>query len=178
MKPPIREQVTGHVRGPVTHHASHVLLRYSSLVVALLAHVAVAEAQRATDQLSWLSGCWERRTTNGVVEEQWSSNTGGMLLGFGRTLRRDSLIEYEFMRIYPAGDTLVLEAQPSRQARAEFRAMPPFAPEVVFSNPAHDFPQRVIYRRSGDSLLARIEGTRGGQARVIHFPYVKASCPR
>lgn len=149
--------------------------RYSLLLVIL---ASAAQAQRPTDQLSWLTGCWERRTTSGAVEELWSSNAGGMLLGWSRTVRRDSVIEYEFMRIYPAGDTLVFEAQPSRQAKAEFRAMPPFAPEVVFANPAHDFPQRVIYRRSGDSLLARIEGTRGGQLRAIHFPYVRAACAR
>ena len=102
MKLTIAEQVTGHVRGPVTNHASPVLIRYSALVVALLAHVTVAGAQRPTDQLSWLSGCWERRTANGVVEEQWSSAAGGALLGFSRTLRRDSLVEYEFMRIFSA----------------------------------------------------------------------------
>ena len=33
------------------------------------------------------------------------------------------------------------------------------------SNLAHDFPQRVIYRRDGERLAARIEGTVGGQAR-------------
>jgi hypothetical protein len=37
---------------------------------------------------------------------------------------------------------------------------------------AHDFPQRVIYRRRGaDSLLARVEGMRGGQLRGLDYPY-------
>jgi hypothetical protein len=44
--------------------------------------------------------------------------------------------------------------------------------EVVFENLTHDFPQRVIYRRSADgSVAARIEGTRNGQLRGIDFPY-------
>ena len=101
-----------------------------------------------------------------------------MLLGFSRTVRRDSVVEYEFVRIFAVGDTLVYEAQPSRQAKTEFRAVPPFTPEVVFTNPTHDFPQRVVYRRSGDSLVARIEGTRGGQLRVIPFPYARVPCAR
>jgi hypothetical protein len=151
--------------------------RWAIVGVALHA-AATLEAQRPTDQLSWLSGCWERRTANGVVEEQWSSNAGGMLHGFSRTVRRDTIVEYEFMRIFSTGDTLVFEAQPSRQAKAEFRAVPPFTPEVVFANPAHDFPQRVVYRRSGDSLLARVEGTRDGRLRVIPFPYVRVPCPK
>ena len=30
---------------------------------------------------------------------------------------------------------------------------------VVFENPMHDFPQRILYWRDGDQLVARIEGT-------------------
>jgi hypothetical protein len=133
---------------------------------------------RPTDALGWLTGCWERRTATGVIEEQWSSVVGGMLLGFSRTVRRDSVTEYEFVRIYNAGtDTLIYDAQPARQARTEFRAVGPFEPEIVFANPAHDFPQRIVYRRvSKDSMIARIEGTRGGQTRTITFPYVRARC--
>lgn len=101
-----------------------------------------------------------------------------MLHGFSRTVRGDTVVTFEFVRIYSAGDTLVYEAQPSRQPKAEFRAVAPFGPELVFANPAHDFPQRVIYRRSGDSLLARIEGTRAGQHRVIPFSYARVPCPQ
>lgn len=112
-----------------------------------------------------------------MVEEQWSSPTGGVLLMFGKTLRGDSLVEYEFVRVYGKGDTLVYDAHPSGQEPAEFRATPPFADAVTFSNPAHDFPQRVIYRRVGsDTLQARVEGTRNGQARGFDFPYRRVTC--
>ena len=148
----------------------------AAVLVACMFLPSVLGAQRPTDQLSWLTGCWERRTRTGTVEEHWSSSAGGMLHSYGRTLRNDSIVDYEFVRIFSAGDTLVYEANPSGQQRAEFRAVSPFSPELVFSNPAHDFPQRVIYRRSGDSLLARIEGMRGGQLRVVHFPYRRVTC--
>ena len=32
------------------------------------------------------------------------------------------------------------------------------ASSVVFENLQHDFPQRIIYRRDGDRLCARVEG--------------------
>ena len=49
--------------------------------------------------------------------------------------------------------------------------------EVIFENPEHDFPQRIIYRRRGaDSLIARIEGTRGGQPGGVDFPYRRVAC--
>lgn len=48
---------------------------------------------------------------------------------------------------------------------------------LVFSNPAHDFPQQVSYRRvSRDSMVARIEGTRGGQVRGINYPVKRVRC--
>ena len=48
--------------------------------------------------------------------------------------------------------------------------------EAVFENPAHDFPQRVIYKRDGDKLNARIEGTKDGKTRGIDFPYTRIAC--
>ena len=153
--------------------------RSEALLVALTFVPVFAGAQaRPVESLRWLSGCWERRTPTAYIEEQWSSTAGGMLVGFAKTTVRDSVREYEFVRISAVGDTLVYHAQPSRQQPAEFRAAPPYDSVVTFSNPAHDFPQRVAYRRVGaDSIVARIEGTRGGQARTISFPFRRVACP-
>ena len=44
--------------------------------------------------------------------------------------------------------------------------------EVVFENPTHDFPQRIIYRKGADrSVTARIEGVIDGKARGVDFPF-------
>ena len=151
-----------------------VLAVFSALV---LGAVPLAGQTRPTDALAWLTGCWERRTATALIEEQWSSAAGGMLIGFAKTTVRDSVREYEFIRIYSVGDTLVYHAQPSRQQPAEFRAVPPYDSVVTFANPAHDFPQRIIYRRAGrDSIRARTEGTRNGQSRGVDYPYARAVC--
>jgi hypothetical protein len=151
---------------------------WSSLALLALCASNAATQGRPTDSLGWLTGCWERRTASSVVEEHWSPANAGTLLGFSRTVRRDTVVEYEFLRLYSIGDTLVYEAHPSRQARTEFRAIPPFEPEIAFANPAHDFPTKIVYRRVGnDSLVARIEGMRGGQLRTISFPFARVRCP-
>ena len=161
---------------PRNNRISRCSLAFFLLLVAAPALAQSAKA-RPTDKLAWLTGCWEWRSPRGVVDEHWSSTSGGMLLGFSRTMRGDSITEYEFVRIYNAGDTLVYDAHPSRQERAEFRAVGPFESSVVFENPTHDFPQRVIYRRAGaDTLMARVEGTRNGQTRGFDFPYVRTRC--
>lgn len=103
---------------------------------------------------------------------------GGTMLGMSRTTRGDTLVEFEQLRIFERDGKLVYAAQPSRQALTEFTSTTVSDTLLVVENPSHDFPQRIHYRRAGaDSLVARIEGTMGGQARGIDFPYVRAACP-
>jgi hypothetical protein len=99
------------------------------------------------------------------------------MVGVGRTTAGDSLVEYELVLVRRAGDRLLYEAHPSGQPSATFAAGETSDSMVVFENPAHDFPQRVGYRRlSGDSLGAWIEGTVGGHVRRIDFPYRRSRC--
>jgi hypothetical protein len=128
--------------------------------------------------LGWLAGCWERTTGATVIEEQWMRPRGRVMLGVGRTTRRDTVVEFEQLRIFERGGRSVYAALPSGQSLAEFEAATTSDSLVTFENPAHDFPQRIIYRRRGaDSLIARIEGTRGGQVRGVDFPYRRVACP-
>jgi hypothetical protein len=136
-------------------------------------------AQRAADvnQLGWLIGCWASRAGTRLIEEQWMAPRGGTMLGMSRTVRNDTLIEFEHLRVFQRGARVVYAAMPSGQAMAEFEAVATTDSVVVFENPAHDFPQRIIYRRRGaDSLLARIEGSRAGVTRGVDFSYGKRGC--
>jgi hypothetical protein len=99
------------------------------------------------------------------------------MLGTGRTIRRDSLIEYEFVVLREDGERLAYEAHPSGQAGATFKSISITDSSVTFENLANDFPQRVGYNRRGtDSVVAWISGPRGGATRRIDFPYKRAKC--
>ncbi|HET9439359.1 MAG TPA: DUF6265 family protein [Longimicrobiales bacterium] len=143
------------------------------LAVALLL-TSTQEAMIA--RAGFLQGCWEQRSGTRLVEEQWLKPRAGTMLGMSRTVRGDTLVEYEFVRIYQKADQLIYAAQPSGQAPAEFRSTTIEPNHIIFANPQHDFPQRIIYRAAGDSLIARIEGARHGESRGIDFRYARASC--
>jgi len=129
-------------------------------------------------KLTWLAGCWELKAGARLVEEQWTSPRGGLMLGASRTVRNDSLVEFEQVRIEQRRQALVYVASPSRQATAEFTATSSSDSAVVFENPAHDFPKKIFYRRQGgDSLVAGIEGPRAGTTRTINYPYRRVACP-
>lgn len=131
------------------------------------------------DRIGWMAGCWESAGPRRVVEEQWTRPRGGTMMGVSRTVMGDSTREYEFTRIVEREGALVFVADPSGQARTEFVARAATADSVAFENPAHDFPQRIVYRRAaaGDSLHARIEATRDGQVRGADFRYARVACP-
>jgi len=162
----------------VARLARHALRMFVIVAGTAAALGAQAPRPRPTAALGWLAGCWLRESGARRVEEHWLAPRGGTLLGVSRTTRADTVVEYEFMRIADAGDSLLFAAAPSGQPPAEFRGHAVGPGEVVFANPGHDFPQRIRYRRAGaDSLVARIEGTRGGVERAVDFPYARTACP-
>jgi hypothetical protein len=147
------------------------------VAMLLLGASAAGPAARVT-RLAWLAGCWEQAAGPRLVEEQWTRPRGGLMLGSGRTVRADSLVEYEQTRIFERGGRLVYGANPSGQAAAEFESIELSDSAVTFENPGHDFPQRVMYRRHGaDSLIGRVEGMRDGRLRGVDFPYARVACP-
>jgi len=124
--------------------------------------------------LEWMAGCWTRTLPDGVNEEHWMKPSGGSMLGMSRTVQGSRTTEFEFIRIADVDGALAYIARPSGQTEASFRVKTLTDHEVVFENPAHDFPQRVIYRRTDDgSVTARIEGTIDGKPRARDFPFTR-----
>jgi uncharacterized protein DUF6265 len=156
------------------------MIRYFIPVMTALGLATGAAAQgQSIDRVAWLQGCWIQSTPRRTIEENWMAPRGHSMVGVGRTVRGDSLVEFEVVVVRERGPQLVYEAHPSGQPSAEFVADSVDAASVVFANPAHDFPQRVGYRKvSADSLLAWIEGTMNGQTRRIEFPYRRTECAR
>jgi hypothetical protein len=143
----------------------------------MLVLVTLAQAPDVA-ALSWLSGCWRQESPSRTVDEVWMTPAGDGLLGMSRTVANGRIVEHEFLQIRLQGDRLVYVAKPSGQPETTFTATKLGSGEVIFENPAHDFPQRIIYRLQPDrSVAARIEGSRNGQARGIDYPMRRVSCP-
>lgn len=135
--------------------------------------VAPAGEPVSIDRLGWLTGCWSRARANGITEEHWMAPRGGTMLGMSRTVRDGRTVEFEFVQIRAGEGTLVYEARPSGQPMATFPLRSATDDMVTFENPAHDFPQRIIYRRTANGIEARIEGTMNGTPRAVDFPFTR-----
>jgi hypothetical protein len=141
------------------------------------ARVSANPSSASVGRLGWLGGCWQLRAGTRLVEEQWMAPAGGMMLGMGRTMRDGRVVEFEQLRIFERGGRAVYAASPSGQAHAEFVAAATSDTLVVFENPTHDFPQRIVYRAHGrDSVTARVDGTIEGTPRGTDFRYARTAC--
>jgi hypothetical protein len=135
-------------------------------------------ARTATiDSVRWMIGCWASAAAGDDTHEYWFTAGADALIGLARTTKNGRLAAYEHMviRVTPAG--LAFIAKPSGQTETTFVARPLSGSEVVFENPAHDFPQRVIYRPANGALEARVEGTQNGKARGFDVQYRRIACP-
>ena len=143
-----------------------------------LAVVPVTALPAYITDLAWLSGCWAATDQDTGSGEQWMPPAGGTMLGMSRTVSDGETVAFEFIRIVSTGDGgLVFIASPSGQNTTGFALVSVTDHEVIFENPDHDFPQRIIYRLlSDEDLLGRVEGTINGTARAIDFPLKKTVC--
>jgi hypothetical protein len=130
----------------------------------------------STADLAFMTGCWKFERSGRLVEEHWLAPAGGSLMGVSRTVAGGKTVEYEFLQIRDLPEGLTYIATPANQPEARFKMASKTSDEIVFENPTHDFPQRIRYRREGEALHARIEGTTNGKARGIDFPYQRAAC--
>lgn len=118
------------------------------LLCLLLSSVAVAQ------DLSWLTGHW----VNDESEEVWSESLDGNLMGFNRQQKDGKLVFFEHLRIEKKGKQTLYQACPKGASWTTFELVQTAPREAVFSNPEHDFPQRIHYRRRGETLEVTISG--------------------
>jgi hypothetical protein len=129
--------------------------------------------------LRFMSGCWRGISGGGgIIDEYYTPPSENLMLGVSRFSQNGRVTSYEFTTIADRGDSgLVLTARPSTQSPADFRLTRIEPGLVVWSNPSHDFPQVISYRRTpGDSLTARIEGPGPSGTRSSEWRMGSVSC--
>lgn len=138
------------------------------LMAAGLALLLMGQAPPPTSvaDLGWMSGRWESVSANGRwTEESWSAPRGGIMLGHSRSGSGDRVREFEFLRLHPGPDgVLAYHAQPGGRPATAFRLTARDGTSATFENPDHDFPQRIRYVRTGDTMVATISRLNGSNA--------------
>ena len=141
------------------------MLKICMLIILLTQTTTLAD-------LSWIAGAWE--TAPGAKrqsEEHWTTAAGATMMGMSRTVAGEKTVEFEYLRIEQRADGIYYVAHPKARCPAtDFKLTRASANELVFENPQHDFPKRIIYRKGADdSLTASVDGGEGTKA--ISYAY-------
>ena len=154
------------------------MVKNKILCLIATAVMPMAALPATIDDLAWLSGCWAAANREVGSGDQWMPPAGGTMIGVSRSVRDGETVAFEFIRIVEQEDGgLEFIASPSGQNTTSFFMLSLSDREVIFENPDHDFPQRIIYRlMSDEDLLGRIEGTIDGTERAVDFPMKKIDC--
>ncbi|HKR15121.1 MAG TPA: DUF6265 family protein [Pyrinomonadaceae bacterium] len=146
------------------------------LIATLVLSVNFSLQTPTIADVSWIAGDWQ--TAPGgrrQIEEHWTKVAGGSMMGVSRTIAGDKTVEFEYLRIEQRADGIYYVAHPkARCPGTDFKLTKASANEAIFENPQHDFPKRIIYRKTGeDGLTASIDAGEGSKAMSFPFQRMK-----
>ncbi len=121
---------------------------------------ALVASRAELARLDWISGTWTGEGGGVWHQELWLPAKGGTMLGLHHEVQQgiDRTLSFEYLRIEAREDGVFYVASPGGRTSTSFALEELGERMVTFTNPAHDFPQRIRYERKGDELLARVEG--------------------
>jgi Domain of unknown function (DUF6265) len=131
-------------------------------IVFLLLALPLFASEPKLEDVAWISGHWSLTNDGATVEEVWLAPSGGLMTGMGRTVK-NGRASFEFLRIQTTKDGVFYFAQPGGRPETPFRLVEATSTRAVFANPAHDFPQRILYTLRDGRLCARVEGAMNGK---------------
>lgn len=145
------------------------------MLIAALAQGPSLDAQHvrppaaaAIAQVAWLAGSWIGSSGPATFDERWSPAAGGAMLAVSRTVKSDTMVAFEFLRIVERDGHLVYVAQPGGRPPTDFTATAVSSDSVTFENPAHDCPKMIRYAKQADGTLeARVSD--GGQRAEVYI---------
>lgn len=146
------------------------------ILLTLLAAISASTQTPTLTDISWISGDWQTAPGGKAqIEEHWTRVAGATMMGMSRTLAGEKTVEFEYLRIEQRADGIFYVAHPkARCPGTDFKLTRASATEAVFENPHHDFPKRIIYRKTADdSLTASIDGVEGTKSISYAYKRIK-----
>ncbi|MCH5597584.1 DUF6265 family protein [Niabella ginsengisoli] len=127
----------------------------------------------------WLSGNWHHSSEEGNATEQWRRVNDSTYAAESFIIVKNDTVFYETMHLEQRAGSVycIINAKEQNKNEAVSFKLTSSEPDIlVFENPQHDFPTKIVYNKIGeDSLFAEISGTINGKERKEGFPFKKLS---
>jgi len=124
---------------------------------------------------NWLVGTWIIKTGEGSIAEEWKMVNDSTFSGKSVFVKaeKDSILQETLEFSFRNGSWHYISkvVGQNNNLPVSFRVIYLGKEEFISENTAHDFPQRISYRRLKNQLFASIEGKRKGRYVKQNFDY-------
>ncbi len=140
----------------------------------LLTQFAFSQSNPIPSIKKWIVGNWKTSLPKGHIIESWSIKNDSTLKSISYIIKPngDSMLQETVNLEYKKGITnyVVTAADQNDNLPVSFKLIKHQNNKLIFENPEHDFPQRVVYKLiSKNKILAWIEGTIKGELKKKEF---------
>lgn len=129
------------------------------------------------EKVSWLIGSWENQSEEGTLSEIWKKKNDSTLVGESYFIREKDTLHSERIELLQKEDKLfyipIVKGQ-NNDKPVTFKLTLATENEFTFENPAHDYPQKIVYKMvNASTIVATISGKQQGKVSTESYPMTK-----
>ena len=125
------------------------------------------------NKANWLVGRWENNSKEGNLSEFWTKTNDSTFHGESYFVIEKDTVFGEKIELMQRGKDVIYEvsvADQNNEKPVPFKLTKSSDTEMIWENPTHDFPNKIVYQKVGkDSLVAQIFGTKDGKSKTEVF---------
>jgi hypothetical protein len=126
----------------------------------------------------WLLGKWENNSADGNLSESWKKVNDSIYDGESYFIKGKDTLHFEKIQMKQKGEALFYIATVKGQNNDKpvtFKHNDTIEKQLVFENPKHDFPQKIVYSQiTKDSIVIQISGIQQGKPSSERFSMKKS----
>ncbi len=153
--------------------------------IILISVLALASCKKGEEKkyagirkADWFVGTWENDTDGGTLSESWEKVNDSTYRGASYFIKNaDDTLHLETVELIERKGEVTYN--PTVQGQNDnkpvaFKMTSATDKQLVFENPAHDYPQKITYTKiTADSIVAKISGIQQGKPSFENYPMKK-----
>lgn len=142
------------------------------ILLSFISQESLSQQCHSLNSLQWLLGDWVADNGETVTLESWKQVSDKTFEGFGETNVKSANVRQssELLRLVELNNEVFYIAKPNQnEFPTAFKLMACSSKLVIFENPKHDFPTKLIYELTDVNSLRVIVSGRNGKSFTIEY---------
>jgi hypothetical protein len=140
-------------------------MKKTIFILVLILTLASCQKSKVVSKIvvaDWLLGNWENKSDKGDLLESWKKVNDSLFIGESYFIKGKDTLHFEKIQMKQKGEDLFYIATVKGQNNDQpvtFKYNDTIQKLLVFENPKHDFPQKIMYSQiTKDSIVIQISG--------------------